>query len=169
MPKKDKPASLSTFSFLVLSCFLFSGMAGLIYQIVWLRLIDKVIGSAPFAVATVLSVFMGGLALGSWLAGKYIDRIASKRDLLSLYGVAEIIIGAYGHVGAAIDADSKGDLGKDIRIQRRHDLKTFDDVVSIPVFLEQGYSLAIHQISDADIRRRRAGGDGSLGAVDHEV
>ncbi|MBW2581194.1 MAG: fused MFS/spermidine synthase, partial [Deltaproteobacteria bacterium] len=96
MQRNAKPTSLSTFSFWVLSCFFFSGMAGLIYQILWLRMIDKVIGSAPFAVATVLSVFMGGLALGSWLAGKYIDRIASKRDLLSLYGLAELAIGAYG-------------------------------------------------------------------------
>jgi spermidine synthase len=96
MPINAKPTSLSTFSFWVLSCFFFSGLAGLVYQIVWLRLIDKVIGSAPFAVATVLSVFMGGLALGSWLAGKYIDRITSRRDLLSLYGLAEMAIGVYG-------------------------------------------------------------------------
>jgi spermidine synthase len=59
-------------------------------------MIDKVIGSAPFAVATVLSVFMGGLALGSWLAGKYIDNINSRRNLLSLYGKVEFAIGIYG-------------------------------------------------------------------------
>jgi spermidine synthase len=95
--KKDlKSANLSTFSLLVLFCFFFSGLAGLIYQILWLRMIDKVVGSAPFAVATVLSIFMGGLALGSWLAGKYIDRFASKSNLLSIYGWAELAIGIYG-------------------------------------------------------------------------
>ncbi|UCG81736.1 MAG: hypothetical protein JSV60_05545 [Desulfobacterales bacterium] len=57
---------------------------------------DRQSGSAPFAVATVLSVFMGGLALGSYLAGKYIDRIPSKRNLLSLYGKVEVAIGIYG-------------------------------------------------------------------------
>jgi spermidine synthase len=87
---------MSTFSLVVLFCFFFSGLASLIYQILWLRMIDKVVGSAPFAVATVLSVFMGGLALGSWLAGKYIDRISSKRNLLSLYGKVEFAIGIYG-------------------------------------------------------------------------
>jgi spermidine synthase len=86
----------STFSLLVLFCFFLSGIAGLIYQILWLRMIDKVVGSAPLAVATVLSVFMGGLALGSWLAGKYIDRISSRRNLLFLYGKVEIAIGIYG-------------------------------------------------------------------------
>ena len=94
--KNFKSSHFSTFSLLVLFCFFFSGLAGLIYQILWLRMIDKVIGSAPFAVATVLSVFMGGLALGSWLAGKYIDRIASKRNLLSIYGKVELAIGIYG-------------------------------------------------------------------------
>jgi spermidine synthase len=96
MPKNFKKKHLSSFSLLVLFCFFFSGIAGLIYQILWLRMIDKVIGSAPFAVATVLSVFMGGLAVGSWLAGKYIDRISSRRNLLSLYGKVELAIGIYG-------------------------------------------------------------------------
>ncbi|MFC1817356.1 fused MFS/spermidine synthase, partial [Thermodesulfobacteriota bacterium] len=80
----------------ILSCFFLSGIAGLIYQILWVRLIDKVIGSAPFAVATVVAIFMGGLALGSYLAGKTIDKITSKRSLLSLYGKVEIAIGIYG-------------------------------------------------------------------------
>jgi spermidine synthase len=92
----SKTNHVSTFSIVVIFCFFFSGLAGLIYQILWLRMIDKVIGSAPFAVATVLSVFMGGLALGSWLAGKYIDRISSRGNLLSLYGKAEFGIGLYG-------------------------------------------------------------------------
>ena len=83
-------------SLVVLFCFFFSGLASLVYQIVWQRMIEKVVGGAPFAVAIVLSVFMGGLALGSWLAGRYIDRIASRRSLLSLYGMVELAIGLYG-------------------------------------------------------------------------
>jgi spermidine synthase len=96
LTKTLKPTQLSTFSLLILFCFFFSGMSSLIYQILWLRMIDKVIGSAPFAVATVLTVFMGGLALGSWLASRYIDRIVSRNNLLSLYGKAELAIGVYG-------------------------------------------------------------------------
>jgi spermidine synthase len=92
----SQTSRLYTFSFTVILCFFFSGLAGLIYQILWLRMIDKVIGSAPFAVATVLSVFMGGLALGSWIAGKYVDRISSKGNLLALYGKVEFAIGVYG-------------------------------------------------------------------------
>jgi spermidine synthase len=94
--KNSKTSRPSSFSLLILLCFFFSGISGLIYQILWLRMTDKVVGSAPFSVATVLSIFMGGLALGSWLAGKYIDRITSKRNLLSLYGKVEVAIGIYG-------------------------------------------------------------------------
>jgi spermidine synthase len=96
MPEEKNNNRFSRFTLWVFSCFFFSGMAGLIYQVLWLRMIGKVIGSAPFAVATVLSVFMGGLALGSRLAGKHIDRIGSRRNLLSLYGKLEIAIGIYG-------------------------------------------------------------------------
>lgn len=46
-------------------CFCSSGLVGLIYQVLWLRMLDHVIGSAPFAVAALLTVFLGGLALGS--------------------------------------------------------------------------------------------------------
>jgi spermidine synthase len=94
-PHKSSPSPLAL-NLLILFCFLLSGVAGLIYQVLWVRMIDKVIGSAPFAVATVLSVFMGGLALGSYLAGRYIDRVDSRRNLLSLYGKVEVAIGVYG-------------------------------------------------------------------------
>ena len=95
-PRPSEPVGHSQrLLFFVSCCFFFSGSAGLIYQVLWVRMIDKVIGSAPFAVATVLSIFMGGLALGSYLAGRYVDRLASSNVLLSLYGKLEVIVGAY--------------------------------------------------------------------------
>jgi len=56
------------------------------YQVLWVRLLDKVIDSAPFAVATVMTVVMTGLALGSWLTGKRVDRIVSEAAVRALYG-----------------------------------------------------------------------------------
>ncbi|RJP78652.1 MAG: hypothetical protein C4522_12170 [Desulfobacteraceae bacterium] len=89
----------STFLFtLILICFFISGFTGLIYEILWTRLIVKVIGSAPFSVSIVLTVFMGGLGLGSYLAGKRIDRIKNPLTLVRIYGVLELIIAAYGLV-----------------------------------------------------------------------
>ena len=93
---ENQTKSGSVIPVLVLACFFFSGAAGLIYEVLWIRMIDKVVGSAPFAVATVLAVFMGGLAVGSYLAGRTIDRITSKKNLLALYGKVEVVIGVYG-------------------------------------------------------------------------
>jgi spermidine synthase len=80
---------------ILLACFFLSGLSGLVYEIVWVRMIDKVVGSAPFAVAIVLTVFMGGLALGSFLAGRRIDGISEKGRLLATDGKLELGIGAY--------------------------------------------------------------------------
>ncbi len=81
-------------NFFVAGCFFLSGAAGLVYEVIWVRLIDKIIGGAPFAVATVLSVFMAGLALGSYLSGRIVDRFTRRATLLTLYGVMEIGIGS---------------------------------------------------------------------------
>lgn len=85
-------------SLMILVLFLCSGMTGLLYQVIWSRMIVKVIGAAPFAISIVLTVFMGGLGLGSYLAGRYIDQIKKSSQLLQLYGLMEIGIGIYAFV-----------------------------------------------------------------------
>ncbi|HEC03045.1 MAG TPA: hypothetical protein ENI81_05855, partial [Phycisphaerales bacterium] len=64
----------------VLPLFLTSGAAGLIYEVTWTRAFGAVFGNTIFAVSTVLTAFMLGLALGSWLLGRVADR--SSRPLL---------------------------------------------------------------------------------------
>ena len=81
---------------LIIVCFFLSGIAGLVYEVLWVRIFGKVIGSTPLAVASVLTVFMAGLALGSYIASYKVDRIRSRGDLLWLYGLLECGIGAYG-------------------------------------------------------------------------
>jgi predicted membrane-bound spermidine synthase len=58
---------------LVLACFFFSGLTGLIYEILWTRMIVKIIGGTPFAVSIILTVFMGGPGPGQ-LPGRPIHR-----------------------------------------------------------------------------------------------
>src|SRR3990170_1115561 len=77
---------------LLAAAFVISGAAGLMYQVVWSRLLVLVFGSTTLAVSTVLSVFMGGLALGAWLAGRWIDRRPSP---LMIYAALECGIGLY--------------------------------------------------------------------------
>ena len=76
--------------------FFFSGLTCLIYEIIWTRLITGIIGAAPFAVSIVLTVFMGGLGLGSYIAGRFVDRIERPGDLLRAYGLLEIAVGIFG-------------------------------------------------------------------------
>ncbi|MCH8967337.1 MAG: fused MFS/spermidine synthase, partial [Planctomycetes bacterium] len=77
---------------LILILFLLSGSAGLVYEIVWMKMLTLIIGSTTFATTTVLTSFMGGLALGSFVAGKFVDR---RTDHLKIYGILEGAIGAY--------------------------------------------------------------------------
>lgn len=77
---------------LILAFLLFSGSCGLIYEILWMKMLTLVIGNTVFSITTVLTAFMGGLALGSFLAGRFIDKI---KDPLRTYGILEGGIGAY--------------------------------------------------------------------------
>lgn len=61
---------------------------GLVYQQLWLRQLSLVFGVTVHAVSTVLAAFFGGLALGSFLAGRWIRRVARP---LRWYGIAEIV------------------------------------------------------------------------------
>src|SRR6476659_3237297 len=73
-------------------CLLLSGVAGLVYEIVWARYLALFLGHTSYAVISVLIAFMGGLAIGnSWL-GKSAD---SSLRPLALYAWLEIGIGLY--------------------------------------------------------------------------
>jgi spermidine synthase len=52
------------------------GATGLVYELVWSRYLGLVFGVSAHAVATVLAVFMAGLAVGSWHWGRRIDLAA---------------------------------------------------------------------------------------------
>ena len=59
---------------LVLILFFLSGACGLVYEVVWARELSLIFGITIFATSTVLAAYMGGLALGSFLVGRFIDR-----------------------------------------------------------------------------------------------
>lgn len=73
---------------LIYLLFFLSGSAALIYQVVWVRSFSLVFGGSHLAVTTVLTVFMGGLALGSYLIGRYANRFSASP--LKVYGWIEI-------------------------------------------------------------------------------
>ncbi|MEP6820051.1 MAG: fused MFS/spermidine synthase [bacterium] len=77
---------------LVAACFFLSGATGLIYEVLWARMLGLVFGATTLAVSTVLAAFMGGLALGSALAGQ---RGAAVERPVRAYGLLEIGIALY--------------------------------------------------------------------------
>lgn len=83
---------------LLFVAFVLSGFCGLLYQIVWLRLAFAQFGVITPVLSVLLSVFMLGLSVGSWAAGRWIEPLSARVQLspLLLYGIVEICIGAWG-------------------------------------------------------------------------
>jgi predicted membrane-bound spermidine synthase len=77
---------------LVMACLFVSGLAGLLYEIVWARYLALFLGHSSYAVVAVLVAFMGGLALGNAWIGSLADR---SRKPLVFYGWIEVGIGLY--------------------------------------------------------------------------
>jgi hypothetical protein len=50
-------------------CFFLSGSAGLIYEVVWTRMLTQIFGNTTYAIATVLAAFMAGLRWGAMSLG----------------------------------------------------------------------------------------------------
>ncbi len=70
--------------------FAVSGFSALIYESIWSHYLKLFLGHAAYAQSLVLIIFMGGMALGSWLASRFSERIKS---LLLIYALVELIVG----------------------------------------------------------------------------
>jgi spermidine synthase len=78
--------------------FFLSGFCSVLYELVWLRLSMAQFGVTTAMVSIVLSVFMGGLGLGSWASGRWIRRYGDTISFpaLRIYAAIELLIGASG-------------------------------------------------------------------------
>jgi predicted membrane-bound spermidine synthase len=77
---------------LVLVLFFCSGATALVYEVVWSKFLSQMFGSTIYAQTVVLAAFMGGLALGNRIFGRWADRL---RQPVLAYGYLEIAIGLY--------------------------------------------------------------------------
>jgi len=75
--------------------FFFSGFCSLLYEVIWVRLGMAHFGVTTPVVSIFLSLFMAGLGLGSWIAGRWMRNIEnhSGKYPLRLYALAELLIG----------------------------------------------------------------------------
>lgn len=79
----------------LLGLFVVSGFTGLIYESIWSHYLKLFLGHAAYAQSLVLAIFMGGMAVGSWVVAHYSFRI---RRLLLTYALVEGLIGLLGLV-----------------------------------------------------------------------
>jgi spermidine synthase len=78
---------------LLLVLFVGSGCSALIYEVVWLQLLQLVIGSSAASIAVLLGTFMGGMCLGSIALPRI---ISARRHPLRVYALLELGTGAFG-------------------------------------------------------------------------
>jgi predicted membrane-bound spermidine synthase len=74
--------------------FLISGMAALIYQVCWQRLLFQSVGVDLQSVTIIVSTFMFGLGLGALAGGELADRY--PEHTLGLFALIELVTGAFG-------------------------------------------------------------------------
>ena len=77
---------------IILVLFFLSGACGLVYEVVWMRMLTLVFGATAFATSTILASFMAGLALGSFYFGRVIDR---GGNALKIFALLEAGIGVF--------------------------------------------------------------------------
>ena len=78
---------------LLLILFGISGMTALIYEIIWIRPLSLVFGTTTYAVSIIVASFILGLAIGSWFAGKFTDRLENP---LKYFALIQIAVGFFG-------------------------------------------------------------------------
>jgi spermidine synthase len=77
---------------LLVILFFLSGFLALVYEVVWIRKLGLVFGSTSIALSTVLGIFFGGIALGSFLFGRMAGRC---RNPVRVYAWLELGVGAF--------------------------------------------------------------------------
>ncbi|HXH06941.1 MAG TPA: hypothetical protein VNI83_10160, partial [Vicinamibacterales bacterium] len=76
---------------LLLGAYLTSGAAGLLYEVIWSRLLALYLGHTLAATATVLAAFMGGLAGGAAMGGAAARRLLPVSALRSYAGLELLV------------------------------------------------------------------------------
>jgi len=87
------------FTIVLYGIFFISGITALIYEITWMRIISRILGSTTLAGTLILAAFFSGLALGAWLLGKFVDRYGKA---LLVYCCIEVSLGVYAFYSVTI-------------------------------------------------------------------
>ena len=77
---------------LVLVVYALSGFCALAYQVLWTRVLVFFLGNTTHAFAVMLTTYLLGLALGSFIFAKFLDK---RKHLLTLLAFIEVFIGLF--------------------------------------------------------------------------
>jgi spermidine synthase len=101
--RRHPPAILVGLAFTV------SGFTSLMLEVVWSKALSRMLGSTLHSVSTVVAAYLGGLALGAYLAGRWSHRV---RRPLAAYGLLEMGIGLFALGSLALFAALDPVLGR---------------------------------------------------------
>ncbi len=77
---------------LVLWAIGISGFCALAYEVLWTRIMVFFLGSTTYAFATMLAAFLFGIALGSMVFSRWVDRI---KQPVAVFGIVQLGIGLF--------------------------------------------------------------------------
>lgn len=80
--------------YLVGALFCLSGAAALVYQVAWQRILALHTGVGIVSITVIVTAFMAGLGLGSWLAGE-LSRRTTARRALRCFALLEVGVGVF--------------------------------------------------------------------------
>jgi spermidine synthase len=97
----------STVARVLLFCFFLSGSTALVYEVICSRFLLRIFGATLLSSSTILAVFMAGLAIGAFLAGKHFGQLSCQ---LRTYALIELGIGMCGLLLALLSGQSAANL-----------------------------------------------------------
>ena len=77
--------------FLFLLAYICSGLAGLVYEVSWTRLLTLYIGHSTASASTVVAAFLGGLAVGASAGGRIASRLDARKAVTAYAGLEFVI------------------------------------------------------------------------------
>ncbi|MEO7158378.1 MAG: hypothetical protein ABI039_12495, partial [Vicinamibacterales bacterium] len=79
-------------SWLFLIAYMCSGLAGLIYEVAWTRLLTLYLGHTTAAASAVVAAFLGGLAIGAAVGGRIASTLSPRRSLQAYVGLEIVVV-----------------------------------------------------------------------------
>src|SRR6185369_9011267 len=85
----SSPAASNKYIHLLVGAYAISGFCAMLYEVAGSRVLVMVLGSSTYAYTIMLATFLSGLALGAYLAGRF---LCSRSTPMALAGMCQVFI-----------------------------------------------------------------------------